>query len=263
MSSLRKNHGVLAQKSSFPVKIHVFQKKRDFYLKVCLNNIWNIYSIKILKKGVFRMKNKKTIVWIALLAAAIIPVYAQEEELESDFKTHIIDGGRGLEIIGYVGDKWEVHIPSEINDIPVIRIGHGAFKNHVFITHIIIPNTVTSIEVGAFWGCNILLDIIIPDSVTSIGDEAFSGCSRLTSVTIPKNVTRIGKNAFYDCTDLIRVVFEGTIPSSGFSNFLSFPAFPGNLRSRFYASDRANGTPGTYTRTSSGNSRTIIWIKQR
>jgi hypothetical protein len=214
---------------------------------------------KNIRKGALGMKNRKTVLWIALIAMAIIPVYAQEEEPESDFKTHPINSGRGLEITGYVGDRWEVHIPPQLHDLPVVSIGEGAFKDHIFVTHVILPDTVTRIGVGAFWGCNDLLDVIIPDSVTIIGAEAFSGCSKLSNVTIPKSVTYIGRNAFNDCTDLVRVIFQGTIASSGFSNDHLFPAFYGDLRSKFYAADRTNGTPGTYMRTSRTG---IVWTKR-
>jgi hypothetical protein len=208
------------------------------------------------------MKSNKTILWIVLIATAIIPVYAAEEELEpvpeSIFKTLTINDGKGVEITGYVGHVWELHIPSIINDLPVTSIGAGAFKNHTSITHITIPNGVTNIGLGAFMDCSDLLNIVIPDSVTIIGDEAFSGCFRLTMITIPNSVTRIGRYAFNDCTDLIKVTFQGTIASSGFNNDSLFPSFPGDLRTKFYAKDRANGTPGTYARISHTSKRWTI-----
>jgi hypothetical protein len=206
------------------------------------------------------MKSKKTIFWIALIAMAIIPLYAQDES-ENDFKAHPLDAGKGMEITGYVGDSSEVRIPSELHGLPVTSIAKSAFKDHITVTRIVIPDSVTSIGTGAFWGCRVLLEIVIPDSVTTIGDEAFSGCSRLSNITIPESITSIGKNAFNDCTDLTKVTFQGTIASSGFNNDSKFPSFPGDLRSKFYAADRANGTPGTYTRTGTGRSNTK-WAKQ-
>jgi hypothetical protein len=203
------------------------------------------------------MKSKKAILWIVLITMAIIPVCAQSE---SDFKTHVIDDGKGLEITGYVGgNRWEVHIPPRMHNLPIIRIGEGAFRDHTNITHIILPNGITTIENGAFWGCSDLLDIIIPDSVTTIGDEAFSGCNKLASITIPNSITSIGKNAFSDCTDLVQVVFQGTIASAGFNSNSQFPSFPGDLRSKFYAEEGSNGTPGTYSRISHTSP---LWTKQ-
>jgi hypothetical protein len=92
---------------------------------------------------------------------------------------------------------------------------------------------------------------IIPSSVTSIGN-AFYTCASITSVTIPNSVTSIG--SFYGCTSLTSVTFEGTIASgsfisSAFSNL-------GDLRDKFYATNTANGTPGTYTRAAGGSTWT-------
>jgi hypothetical protein len=213
-------------------------------------------------KGVLSM-TKKTVLWIAIIAMAIIPVYAQEEEEpipENVFKTHPINGGRELEITGYIGHEWEVSIPSELNNLPITSIGEGAFQNHTSITHIILPDTVTNIGVCAFLNCSDLLDVIIPDSVKTIGDEAFSGCVRLSYIILPSSITRIGRYAFYDCRALVSVTFLGTIPSSGFNNDRMFPSFPGNIRTKFYEVDRNNGTPGTYTRISR---TTIRWTKQK
>jgi hypothetical protein len=41
---------------------------------------------------------------------------------ETDFEARPIDGGKGVEITKYVGDKWEVGIPSKIRDLPVTSI---------------------------------------------------------------------------------------------------------------------------------------------
>jgi len=59
--------------------------------------------------------------------------------------------------------------------------------------------------------------------------------------------------AFYYCTSLTSVTFEGTINSG---NFSAVDPFPGDLRAKFYETDPADGTPGTYTATNS------VWVKQ-
>jgi len=163
----------------------------------------------------------------------------------------------------------------------ITTIGHGAFSNCVNLTGITITDSVNSIGDDAFKGCTGLISITIPksivnigknvfsdctsltnvtlpDSVTSIGDSAFRNCTSLTSVTIPNGVTSIGDCAFLFCTSLTSVTFKGTIPSSRFYNgFISDP-YPGDLRDKFYATDKVNGTPGTYTR----ESEDWVWTKQ-
>jgi hypothetical protein len=90
---------------------------------------------------------------------------------ESDFKVEPIDGGKSVRITGYVGDKWEVSIPSKIRDLPVTHIGAESFKNKK-LTNVTIPNSVTTIEYEAFYG-NQLTSVIIPNSVTTIESGAF------------------------------------------------------------------------------------------
>ena len=144
----------------------------------------------------------------------------------------------------------------------VATIRYRAFQNCTSLTSITIPNSVTTIEnasssEGAFTGCTSLASVIFEteSKLTTIGSYTFSGCTGLTLITIPNSVTTIGNYAFSGCTNLISVGFEGTIPSSGFSNY---SAFPGDLRAKFYATDSTNGTAGTYTRA---NGTVTAWAK--
>jgi hypothetical protein len=230
------------------------------------------------------MRINKTILTLTLMAVIAVSAYSQYDS-ERDF---MVDFNRnGVSIIDYLGTKKEIRIPPRIQGLPVTAIGQSAFQEYDEITSVTIPNGVTSIEKQAFYGCTSLASITIPDSVTSIGQSAFSGCesltsvimpnsitsigtrafrycANLTSVTIPNSVTSIGEIAFGDCTSLVSVTFEGTIPADKFYIYTSpfgnsIQPFPGDLRTKFYATNKTNGTPGTYTRPN-GNSET--WTKQ-
>ena len=70
-------------------------------------------------------------------------------------------------------------------DGALTTIGDYAFSNYnpTFLTHINIPEGVTSIGEGAFAGCS-FSTINIPMSVTSIGEWAFGDCKSLVEVRI-------------------------------------------------------------------------------
>ncbi len=98
----------------------------------------------------------------------------------------------------YSNECRKVRISEKVKSID--QIGNdGPFENCSHITHIFIPNTVTSIGNDAFRGCSSLTNINIPNSVNSIGDCAFSGCSSLTNINIPNSVNSIGYEAFDKC----------------------------------------------------------------
>ena len=154
----------------------------------------------------------------------------------------------------------------------VTSIGYDAFYGCRGLTSITIPSSVTSIVTGAFHCYESLTSItvasgntvyrsegncliqrsnntlilgcknsVIPTSVTSIGNRAFYLCNGLTSITIPTSVTSIGDYAFGDIVRLTSVTL-GTISSENFSS----SAFPGNLRTLYFA---GGGGAGTYVRS--------------
>jgi len=197
------------------------------------------------------MKKRKRLLLIALMTVLAVTVYAQQYDPESDFEVERW-GDETVAITKYVGSRQTVRIPPRIQGLPVTYIG-GAFRENKSITSVRMPNRVTVIGSWAFANCTDLASVTIPNSVTRIWGGAFSGCESLTSITIPKSVTRIDDGAFGGCIDLASVTFQGTIASRYF-----FSAFPSDLRAKFYATDKGNGTPGTYTR----DTNFYEWIKQ-
>ena len=122
----------------------------------------------------------------------------------------------------------------EKTNIPdsVEEIGRHAFSDSG-LTSIVIPESVTSIEIGAFSGCNNLESIVIPESVTSIegwafsrcnnlesivilgnidyiADQLFSGCYNLEWIKIPDSITFIGEFAFWGCEQLKDIYYMGS-----------------------------------------------------
>ena len=100
----------------------------------------------------------------------------------------------------------------------VETIGKKAFFECENITSVIIPSTVTKIELGAFAGCESLSTIVIPRGVTDIGEGAFN-FSGLESIEIPNTIRFVADNMFWGCRNLSSVVIEDGITRIGDSAF--------------------------------------------
>jgi len=161
-------------------------------------------------------------------------------------------------------------IPASVTNIDITDSGFLPFCSNLTEIKVAAENTGYTVENGVLYtidkttllrypeGKKDSASFTIPSSVTLIGVAAFINCASLTSVTIPSSVANIRWDAFLDCTGLTSVTFEGTIPSTGFWSG-SDSSFPGDLRTKFYKTDAANGTPGTYTRPDGAST---VWTKQ-
>ena len=137
-----------------------------------------------------------------------------------------------------------VRIPAEIDGYIVSTIASSAFKDCVFITEVVVPDTVTIIGSYAFQNCISLRKVVMPNSVICIKREAFDGCIKLefnrhhnayylgndsnpyhalikacdTSVVtckIHEQVKMIADNAFYWCRDLASILLPDGLINIG------------------------------------------------
>ena len=154
----------------------------------------------------------------------------------------------GVVYAGKVAYKYKGEMPEnsiiEIKD-GTISISLEAFNGYVGLTHISIPNSVTSIGSRAFDGTawydnqpdgvvyagkvaykykgemseNTTIDI--KGGIVSIAEYAFDSCSGLKSINIPEGVTTIGEGAFRSCTNLTAVTIPMSVNNIGHSAFQS------------------------------------------
>jgi hypothetical protein len=93
------------------------------------------------------MNNKKfifTMMLVCLLAFVVLgcsKITKSQYNAAGDFKVSVMDGGKWVEITGYVGEKSDVHIPPRIQRLPVASISEDAFREDK-VTSVIIPNLV-------------------------------------------------------------------------------------------------------------------------
>jgi len=105
-------------------------------------------------------------------------------------------------ITGYSGTGGSIIIPSQLGGNPVTIIGSHAFLGNDSLTHVVIPDTVTTIDLGAFAFCSNLQVVLLGNSLVSIMERAFSDNTSLASIVIPASVTYIGSSAFLGCSGL-------------------------------------------------------------
>ncbi len=157
----------------------------------------------------------------------------------------------------------------------VANVGSLAFWNAPNLTSVLIPSSVTNLEVapwlGPFKGCtslsNITVDLqsldfcsvsgvlfdkakinllqfpvapfqnyIVPATVTSIGDNAFNYCCSLTNITLPSGLGSIGNTAFFQCSNLNNVIIPPSVTNLGTLAF----GYCTNLTEILFAGDAPN-----------------------
>ena len=175
---------------------------------------------------------KNVFLAMALLALMAVGAFAQTYNAESEFT--VTKTATAVTITGYVGTgvTLNVSIPPKIQNLPVTAIGNNAFAGNTKLTSITIPEGVYTIRDGAFMNTG------------------------LTSITLPKTVDAIGNMAFQASNNLVSVTFNNNILVG---NFGALNPFEGDLRDKFFATNKASGTPGTYTRP---NNKSGTWTLQ-
>ena len=113
------------------------------------------------------------------------------------------------------------HIDITSVEIPdsVTSIGEGAFRGCLNLCSVNIPHDVIHIGGWAFSQCRNLKEIHLPKDMTSLEEGTFAGCNRLSSISIPENVESIGEDAFNGCSGIVSVSIPEGVTSIGDTAF--------------------------------------------
>ena len=158
------------------------------------------------------LKDKRKVIFISLaslllIAALVVTVVLlcrrgsedREVFIYEDFEYVILENGR-IEIISYLGDDYEIKIPTAIDQRSVYSIGAGAFRA-LNVTSVTFGALIEEIGDYAFCNCSMLSSVKIPERLASIGEYAFFG-TQISEIHLPDRLTRIGKAAFSHCENL-------------------------------------------------------------
>ncbi len=122
-------------------------------------------------------------------------------------------------------------------DLPdnMTTVKANQFKNIINLESVNIPNSVKSIKANAFDGCISLKSVSFSDSITTIGNQAFKGCTSLTTVNLSDTLQSIGDEAFYGCLALANITCPALVPPTvgtdgfeGVDNYTCILTIPGD-----------------------------------
>lgn len=184
----------------------------------------------------------------------VMHMEAENTKEWNDFQYVLAEGE--ITIVGYKSSvNGTLEIPSEIEGLPVTRVGNNAFCEQEQLTEVVIPNAVIEIGSVAFHNCHNLQTFIvdednsaycvkngllldkserilircpsgrygevndIPETVFLIADSAFEDCISLTGITLPQSVTSIGRLAFSYCMALNHIVLPEGLQKIGDAAF--------------------------------------------
>ena len=110
-----------------------------------------------------------------------------------------------------------ISLPESVVDLG----GVATFYNCSGLTHMVVPENVTSVPHSAFAYCTNLVGIHFGTNVASLGQDAFSQCTSLASLTFPDSLRSIGWGAFGYCSSLSTIEFGTNVEDIGNSAFAS------------------------------------------
>ncbi len=142
-------------------------------------------------------------------------------DAELELPDRFVKEGTGMVVVSYrlPDNLFREHIALTEIEIPtsVSSLGATVFKNCSGLVSVAfdVNCDVTEISAQTFYECEALEEIILPNSVTTIGDEAFYKNGALVSITLPDALLEIGKFAFAENVLLESVEFNGNLQTIG------------------------------------------------
>jgi hypothetical protein len=114
-----------------------------------------------------------------------------------DFKTY-----RKLKVIGAWDEEKKPTISTDLTTVDLSEVTgmtsvpDSYFQNKELLTHVDLPNSITSIGANAFDSDYNLVMPELPSSVESIGEKAFNNCKSLAIESLPSSLKTLGHMAF-------------------------------------------------------------------
>lgn len=113
-------------------------------------------------------------------------VAAEESAISNDYRYTLIEDGKAVCLLEYLGTETDILVPAEIEGKPV-KMLDDTFMRNAAVVSITIPENV-EVLMRAFFGCTSLQTVQLPETLFAILGGTFRGCTSLTDITLPDSV---------------------------------------------------------------------------
>ncbi len=150
-----------------------------------------------------------------ILAASTLGASAAVFIQDGKFKYQVFDDGT-VAWAGYISDTVDdVVVPRFYDQRTVVSVANFAMENNSSIRSIDFMEAPDLEHIGsyAFYKCSTLESVLVPDSITSVDVSAFRECTSLTNASFFGNQKSVPVEAFCDCSQLKNVQLSARLQS--------------------------------------------------
>lgn len=122
---------------------------------------------------------------------------------------------QGVETIKAEAFNLCVYLTSVVVPDSVVTIEHSAFACCASLETVFLPESLKRIESNTFYACGALKYIELPKALESIGEQAFMGCRSLLVLVLPDHVSVIEDRAFAMCSGLRYMILSAELKTLG------------------------------------------------